>query len=266
MKEKLYTILSLYDPEPSLNQKHLTALMDMLIKSCDQNEKSLDRFRLLSCLLGRKDNYLINQFIIIDNQVQKQKMNTLGDSTLQPLEDCQQTQADLLSMCMYADRHKAWRQLLITILQQRQHFLDQIVVSERESCHTLVKGKERRLCLTPHELALQAWLMKDNPKALVWWTLADCTSICFLNTVLPQAVLDRVVGLRSLAHAHLRLKLLICSKVTQYIKTVIAQRFVRLFGVFKCHIEQFSAKEKKNFGHFSISRVIAIDVSDKITP
>ena len=132
--DAVYQLLSFMDPSLEMLRlsDHLEKLFEELIKRTTTKGTSmhLDKERLYSCLLGRSTTFLIDAFCRIENRIRFQSSlqpnATMNFQTSQVLSPTAQI---CYSQSFVEDRKWAWQQLFFHSQLERNHFLENMVVS-----------------------------------------------------------------------------------------------------------------------------------------
>lgn len=127
--DKIYRILSLYDPDAQQYQNYLSIreLFAKIYEVSVADNSLIDRNKVLSVLIGRKSNYLVEEFCKVEYDLEHQYL--LSTASIQQSDDLPDEQKCLLSLIRQPEKKDLMRILFLMCLKKEQHILKVVVVS-----------------------------------------------------------------------------------------------------------------------------------------
>ncbi|KAK3587800.1 hypothetical protein CHS0354_042763 [Potamilus streckersoni] len=124
--DKIYTILSLFDPYSyCLDAMSLSVsqLFNKILVHCRRDEKWLKRGLILSCLLGRSDGYLVEEFCKISFNIDTKCTLTSCQTCIVLTED----QRSLLQVAAMEKEEERWKMFLLFCIRKQRQLLETAV-------------------------------------------------------------------------------------------------------------------------------------------
>ncbi|KAL3872697.1 hypothetical protein ACJMK2_035906 [Sinanodonta woodiana] len=134
ISDKIYTILSLFDPYSYCQDAmslSISQLFNKILVHCRRDEKWLKRGVVLSCLLGRSDGYLVEEFCKISFDLDTKWTLTSHQTCVDLTED----QKSLLQVAAMEKEEERWKMFLLICIRKQRHLLETAV----ETGLTLIK-------------------------------------------------------------------------------------------------------------------------------
>ncbi|KAK6181134.1 hypothetical protein SNE40_009062 [Patella caerulea] len=122
--EQFSKLLGYYDPQPYWNYLQLRQLFTRLLETSGQDGSLLSKDTIVSLLIGRKNNYLIDEFCKLEYELLSTKaceMNNRETAGISEEEKC------IIYVFCEQDRENRWRNMFLLSTKKQKHFLEMIL-------------------------------------------------------------------------------------------------------------------------------------------
>ncbi|KAK3093553.1 hypothetical protein FSP39_017239 [Pinctada imbricata] len=123
-RNKIYRLLSLYNPDQYHNYEILRSLFARVFELMSLQENFLSKTHVLSSLIGRNQDYLVQQFCSYEFEIETRRLPLSQGIRTGDLRDDQQT---LLLLSSETDRSQQLHHFFVHCLKQKQHLLSAVV-------------------------------------------------------------------------------------------------------------------------------------------